>query len=539
MTRKCCVLILVATIAALVLRLPRLDQRPMHGDEAVHAVKFGKLLEKNIYKYDPFEYHGPTLNYLTLIPAWISSENTLPEVNEFTLRIVPVICGVLLVLLLLLIRDGLGEKASIFAAILTAISPAMVFYSRYYIQEMLLVCFTFGTIVSGYRYCRDRKIIWAILTGAFIGLMHATKETFIISLGSMFLALAAVIIFNRKKEQATENIKRVKTIHVLAGLIVACIVSIIFFSSFFTNMRGIKDSILTYGTYFNRAGTSDIHNHPWYYYLKMLIFYKFGTGPVWTEALIVILAIVGFAASFAKKCTSLADSSFLRFIALYTLILTVIYSVIPYKTPWCALNFLHGMILLAGFGASVLINLTHKIVPRAIIAILLLAAAIHLGYLSYLNNYKYYSDSRNPYVYAHPTNEIYTALDKIDYYAKADPKGKDMYIEVIFPGHDYWPLPWYLRSFSSVAWRDRVAFNEPSASLIIASPSVETDLTEKLSDSSIPAEESHLYMFLFEEAPYYIWLRPKVKLMGFVRSDLWEAANAGDPNEFLKRQAEK
>jgi hypothetical protein len=29
-------------------------------------------------------------------------------------------------------------------------------------------------------------------------------------------------------------------------------------------------------------------------------------------------------------------------------------------------------------------------------------------------------------------------------------------------------------------------------------------------------------MFLFDE-PYYVWLRPKVKLLGFVRKDLWDS----------------
>ncbi len=532
MTRKCCVLILVATIAALVLRLPRLDQRPMHGDEAVHAIKFGKLLEKNIYKYDPVEYHGPTLNYLTLIPAWISSEDTLIKVNEFTLRIVPVICGVLLILFILFIADGLGEKASIFAAILTAISPAMVFYSRYYIQEMLLVCFTFGTIVTGYRYYRDRKIIWAILTGAFIGLMHATKETFIISLGSMFLALAVVVIFQREKEQTTENIKRIKAIHLLAGLITACIVSIFFFSSFFTNMQGIKDSILTYGIYFNRAGTSDIHNHPWYYYLRKLIFGKGGS-----EALIIILAMYGFVESFKKQKTLSVDMNFLRFISLYTLFLTIVYSLIPYKTPWCALSFFHGMILLAGFGAAAMIQNARKFAVPVKVSLVLLTIALCV--YCYSINYKDYADSRNPYVYAHPTTEINDLVDKVEFYTDASPKGKDTYIEVICPGHDYWPLPWYFRSFSSVAWRDKVAFNEKSAPLIIASPSVETDLMEKLSSDSSPDESSNLYMYIFEEDPYYIWLRPKIQLKGYVRFDLWEAANAGDPDEFLKQQAEK
>ena len=92
--QKSCVLILVVTIAAIALRVPQLQQRPMHGDEAVHAAKFGDLLEKGYYRYNPNEYHGPTLNYLTLIPAWLSSAGKLTQVNEFTLRIVPVFFGV-------------------------------------------------------------------------------------------------------------------------------------------------------------------------------------------------------------------------------------------------------------------------------------------------------------------------------------------------------------------------------------------------------------------------------------------------------------
>ncbi|MCJ7691985.1 MAG: phospholipid carrier-dependent glycosyltransferase, partial [Sedimentisphaerales bacterium] len=150
-TKKWSVLILFVGVAAALIRLPGLEHRPMHGDEAVHAIKFGELLEKGEYLYDREEYHGPTLNYFTLIPSWLSGEEKLAEVNEFTLRIVPVFFGVGLILLLLLAVDGLGPVASVFAGVLTAFSPAMVFYSRYYIAEMLLVFFTFGVIVCGYR----------------------------------------------------------------------------------------------------------------------------------------------------------------------------------------------------------------------------------------------------------------------------------------------------------------------------------------------------------------------------------------------------
>ena len=202
MAKKGCVLILAATIVAIALRLPRLEQRPMHGDEAVHADKFGELLERGVYVYNPEEYHGPTLNYLTLIPAWLCSQKTYAQVTEFTLRVVPVFFGVLLVLLVSLVVDGLGGWASVCAAILTAISPAMVFYSRYYIQEMLLVCFTLGAIAFGYRFAQRRRLVWAVLAGICLGLMHATKETCVIALGCMLLALWLTLFIRRREGES-------------------------------------------------------------------------------------------------------------------------------------------------------------------------------------------------------------------------------------------------------------------------------------------------------------------------------------------------
>jgi len=537
MAKKGCVLILAATIVALALRLPRLQQRPMHGDEAVHAIKFGDLLEEGVYAYDPDEYHGPTLNYLTLIPAGLTSAKNLMQVSEFTLRIVPVFFGVCLVLLLLLVIDGLGKGASVYAAVLTAISAAMVFYSRYYIQEMLLVCFTFGAIVSGYRYTQNKNIAWALLTGAFLGLMHATKETCIIAFGAMFLAILLTVFTGRPKSSLANAAKVVKSSHLIAGFASGVIVSALFFSSFLSNPGGILDSIRTYTTYFNRAGGSGLHLHPWYYYLKMLIYSRYGGGPIWTEAFIVFLAVVGFIAAMLRKGPASVNIQLLRFIAFYTLILTVVYSAIPYKTPWCVLGFLHGMILLAGVGAVVLVKLLPNVLPRLIILCLLFDASVHLTWQTYRCNYRYYADSRNPYVYAHPTTEVFTVVQRVEEMAGAmekmareNPEKVKMHIQVICPGKDYWPLPWYLRRFEKdvVGWWERVDVNTPSAPLIIASPEVEASLTNKLYNLT-PLEDRQMYLFLFDK-PYYMWLRPKIKLLGFVRTDVW--------NYFYQQQAQ-
>ncbi|MHC4737594.1 MAG: flippase activity-associated protein Agl23 [Planctomycetota bacterium] len=517
--QKCYVLVLVVTIAGIALRLPELAKRPMHGDEAIHAYKFGELLEENTYRYNPDEYHGPSLVYFTLVPTRLSGIDKYKDLSEFTVRIVPVFFAVLLVLMSLLLVDGLGRFAVVIAALLTAVSPAFVFYSRYYIQEMLLVCFTFGVIGCGYRYIRSRNILWAISAGIFLGLMHATKETCVIAYGSMLSALVLVLILQPKQDVISTIKKTVKAGHLIAAMVSAVIVSAMFYSSFFTNPGGIWDSIRTYLIYFDRAGQNELHIHRWYYYLKMLVYSQYYDGPIWSEAIIVILAVFGFAAAMTRKSIADVNSGLLRFIAFYTVIMTVVYSLIPYKTPWCMLGFLHGMILLGGVGVLVIIKSVSNVRGRVFIWLVLAVGAAHLGWQSYRANYIYYADSRNPYVYAHPTNDVFTMVQRVEEISAAHREGHNMHIEVICPGGDYWPLPWYLRRYDSVVLLNEVDESTPAAPVIIAYASVEPALLRKLYQLPPPGERN-LYVPLFDTKS---WLRPDVELRGYIMKELWDS----------------
>jgi hypothetical protein len=176
--------------------------------------------------------------------------------------------------------------------------------------------------------------------------------------------------------------------------------------------------------------------------------------------------------------------------------------------------------LLAGVGVVVLVRLVPNVLPRLIVMLLLVEASLALTWQAYQGSYRFCADSRNPYVYAHPTPEVFTIVQRVEDMARVHEDGKQMHIQVICPEDDYWPLPWYLRSFSNVEWWNKVANDAPSAPLIIASDNVQEALTNKLY-ALTPLQERQMYLFLFDE-PYYVWLRPKVKLMGFVRKDLWD-----------------
>lgn len=513
---KWCLIFLVVFILALAFRLPCLDHRPIHGDEAVHAYKFGELLEKGIYRYDPQEYHGATLNVFTLIPAWLSGKQTYRDLNEIVLRTVPVFFGCLLLLLHGWLAKALGKPIVLWSLIFLAVSPAFVFYQRYYIQESLLVCFTFGAIVCGFRYLYRPHVAWAIGTGLFLGLMHATKETAILAWFAMFLSL--LIIWLTGKSKQTGAFKSLKMNHVLIGLGVAVFTSVIFFSSFFTYPQGIWDSIATYKIYFQRGAASPLHSHPWYTYFQWLLYTHQVKGPVWTEALIFVLALVGLFTAFTRLAGEDKVSVFKIFVAWYALIITAVYSMVPYKTPWCLLSFWHGWILLAAFGVVELFQLASSRYLRWSIAVLLICGTGHLIYLSVQTNFTYDAEPQNPHVYAHPLPEILQIIEQVDRLSRIHPQGEAMRIDVICPDNDYWPLPWYLRHYQQIAWGEAIDKTQPPAPLILTMPDMLPSMANHIS-GYYPPGQKELYVEFFDQP---IFMRPQIEICGFIQSQWWQ-----------------
>ncbi len=526
--RTSCVLLLVAAVAAVGLRSANLRERPMHVDEAVHADKFRDLLENGRYIYDPHEYHGPTLNYATLVPALLSRVGTYSQTTEITLRIVPVIFSALTILLLIGLRDGLGKWATVIAGGFSLVSPVMSFYGRYYIMESLLICFTLGLIVCGWRYSVRPRFIWAVGGGLFLGLMHATKETFVIPVAAM---VAAYVLCRRYRISGSDSNPRVsrwfRVLHGLLGALAAAGVSALLFSSFGRNPDGILDSIRTYTAYANRAGQNPSHLHPWYSYLSWLGWYQFGDGPVFSEGLILVLSGIASVWILSRKMPPReGDLRFHRFLVYFSLVLATLYSLIPYKTPWCAMGFFHGLVLLAGVAAARLILFPNRTVAAAA-ALMIGVGAAHLAWLNYLGNYRIIADSRNPWVYAHTGEDIFAIEKVVRDVAAVHPDGTRMHLQVICPGYDYWPLPWYLRDFPRVGYWSMVQNEVVSAELILAMPSVEEALMTRLFELPPPGQR-HMYMPLFDRR---MELRPSVEICGYIRKDLWDRYQASrSPN---------
>jgi uncharacterized protein (TIGR03663 family) len=520
-------LLLLLTVGALAFRLPDLGNRPFHGDEAVHAFKFEELWKTGVYRYDPNEYHGPTLYYATLPSVWLQGRRTFAETREADYRLPIALFGAALVLLLAPLSDGLGKRAILCAAVLTALSPAFVFYSRYYIQETLLAFFTLTAIICGWRFSRHSRPAWLLAAGIAAGLMVASKETAVLAFVAAGLALWFAQLWTRRvdkhtlrfaplwqarialprsyaKPDAPSRSIRLAPLALMLGVLTACL----FLSGFFTHLSGPLDYLRSYTPWLQRAHATSLHRYPWNYYLSLILWTHRGAGPVWSEGLIVGLALVGCVLALLPEAQGGVKGSvpLARFIAFYTIILTFIYSAIPYKTPWCILSFLSGMILLAGIGAASLVRLAPGKFAKGVAILLLLAGGIQLGYQSYRTSYIAYDDPRNPYVYAQPVPDVANLGKMVEEIANASPQHDQMVIKVLSVDNYYWPVPWYLRRFPNIGYYNDTS--DPIAPVILASPEFDEELTKKLGDAYIQ--------------PRYYGIRSGVFLEVWVQFDLWK-----------------
>jgi uncharacterized protein (TIGR03663 family) len=506
--------ILVLAVAAF-LRLYNLSLVPLHHDEGVNGNFLMRLFREGYYHYDPANYHGPTLYYLALLTTYIFGPTT------FAIRLLPALFGIATVWLVLCLRWKLGTLAALAGAALLAVSPGAVYMSRYFIHESLFVFFTLAIVYTALKYWDEANPLYLIYASISAALLFATKETAIINAGVLVIALGSTVIYSwlRKKvavksyaEEAINSRSRAKArvsgsgadeprgmlerlggpTYVLLFSILAVLVfiafNVIFYSSFFSNWKGVNDSLETFKVW-TKTGRKE-HVHEWYMYLNWL----------WQEeAPLVLLGAAGIILAAWRGSNRLAI-----FIALWAFGILSAYSLVPYKTPWLALNFIVPLAIIGGYAVEVIYKTgeERQLFGRVLALSLLITSLCVCGYQTVSLNFFNYDDDHYPYVYAHTRRETLALVDEIDKLAKRAGTNEQTGITIVSP--DYWPLPWYLRDYKRVGYFGQMT--TASEPLIISRDDQSAQLQESLGDR-------------YRKVGSYV-LRPGVTLVLYARRDI-------------------
>ncbi|HKO63140.1 MAG TPA: flippase activity-associated protein Agl23 [Pyrinomonadaceae bacterium] len=537
-------MIVILAIAAF-LRFYDLDLVPLHHDEGVNGNFLNRLVREGRYRYDPENYHGPTLYYFAaLFPRILRLFFGAQVQNNYGLttsavRAIPAIFGLATVWLVFSLRKHLGTIGTLSAAFLVAISPGAVYLSRYFIHETHFVFFTLAIVVALLKFYEHASPGHLFAASASAALLFATKETAIISVIVVLLAYLVMRLYwrfwipsdkpamtKKQRRQAgqfslTERVGGTKK---FAGLVLFAVVlfvaiNVIFYSSFFSNSKGVGDAFRTF-EHWTKTGRKD-HVHPFITYFWWLLL---------QESPLLVLGALGAVVSLVKPF-----SKFALFCGAWAFGLITAYSLIKYKTPWLSLNFVIPLALSSGVAiewlyrelqewqvdrkarlavVSLVMFVCLSILPGTVRA--LTQKQLHLktfipGYQTVdLNFHNYDNDNRYyVYVYAHTRRETHKLVDEINRIAQRTHNGPQAGITIVAP--DYWPLPWYLRDYSRVGYFGRmVASNEP---IIIAAQGQDDEVIKNFGDRY---QQVHSGLNLAGNYP----LRPGVDLLLFTRREL-------------------
>lgn len=445
-------LIFLATIA---LRFYSLDLKLFHHDEAIHAWFSYRLLTEGVYMYDPM-YHGPFLYYTT---AGIFS---LLGDSDLVGRLFPALLGTLLVPLLYPIyRLGyLDKKQALVAALFLAVSPNMVYFSRFLRNDIFIVFFTMVLLVALLYYFERHKVQYALIAGAAIGFGMSAKENMPIVV-LIFGVYLLYLIWTGKVRLPKRWIR-----DLAMGVLVAVGIMAVFYSSFGAHPEVLMDGWLRAIEHWTSMHQAQRLGGPPYFYILLFLLY---------EVPILILAAIGtlqfvdipgivsrwrerragqtgspgegeeaetnqeIGAPPAERKLGFKDRAreilsgsgelrpidrqkeFARFAIFWMLLSLAVYAYLGEKVPWLILHQLLPMIFVAVYMMT-----TKKAAIAVVASVFLIAMTFHVAFTP--------ADINEPIV------QVQNSEDLREVFAKIDAADK-----VAIATDNYWPLPWYYR----------------------------------------------------------------------------------------------
>jgi uncharacterized protein (TIGR03663 family) len=492
-------------LLALLLRIYALDMKPLHHDEGVNGFFLTNLLRQGRYAYDPENYHGPTLYYLTL--PFVA----LAGLHTFVIRLVPSLFGVGVVWLVLALRRYVGTVAVLVAALLVAVSPACVFYSRYFIHEMPFVFFTLGLVVAALRFRETGASSDLLMASASAALMFATKETAFISVGTLGLAWVTAELWERARGGPRGQRARAAAepgggfaklqgegmagAVMLGAVMLFAFIWVAFYSSFFTHWKGAFWDSFDAFVRWKKTGMSEFHGKAWHTYVMWLVQED--------VAVLVLGALGAVVAIFERRI-----NRFAVFVAAWGFGLLVAYSLISYKTPWLVLSFVVPLAVSAGYAVQAFGAWASRVPGRswrAAAAVAAFAALFGL-YHTYVINFREYDNDQYPYVYSQTRREFQNLVREIERVGERAGT-KEPGFATASP--EYWPSPWYFRNNPNAGYEGQLSsYYDPQKTLAIVGRQDQLPQLERVAGSS--------YTRVGDIYP----LRPGVNLVLFVRRDL-------------------
>jgi len=425
-------------LVALVLRLIDLGDRPFHHDESQDGYFSYLFRRTGDYEYHPL-LHGPLRFYLT------GGIYLLLGDTDFTARLAPALMGTLMVPLPYLLRRQLGRVAAFAAAVMLAVGPSYLYYSRFAREDIYVACVTLALIVVAFRFLERPRRHHPALFGALLALTFATKETTFITVfvgGSFFLAALA---FQSRRAGWLEtplarSLAAVRREDWAWGVAAALGVYTLMFTTFLTHPSGIYGLWTGLDYWLGQHGV-ERGREGYSFYAIVLLAHE------WPA---LLLAGVGVAATVRRP-------TLLRAFLIWAFVVSlIVYSWAGEQFAWLVLHPLLPLVLLAGVGVQAAWEGRRGWLGRLGLAACVLGLA-YTGYSSWLANVAHRADPREFLVATQSSEDVKDVADEVLALAQRRPR---LRVTIDSAEGATFPWAWYFRELN-VGYQDMTKVTEP------------------------------------------------------------------------------
>ncbi|MBU0758714.1 MAG: TIGR03663 family protein [Nanoarchaeota archaeon] len=435
------VIFLMIILFSILVRFYSLDNIPLHHDEAVYYSHYAKpIMQTGSARYLGTEYHGLFIHYIVALSMMIFGKSV------WAMHFPAALFGVLTICLLIFLKEHIGKIGVLVSAAFLAVSPTFVFYSRRYQPHSFYIFFLLLFLIQMLRFVKEFKVKDLYLLSVLLAVLINIYETIVVEL---FIAglFCYVYLFLKKEETKTivQKIRRIKFMNVLLAIgIFVLVFSIIHTCLFFriTNFGPLFNAF----TDISQKTVSTGHNKPFFYFILLAMKIEIGA---------LIAGTLGFL-FFRKK-------DFSVFVIFFTIMNTLIFSLISYKTNWMLTLVLFPWIILAGIAADFIFSKYHKARFFFVMFITLLIG-INL-FFSIQQNHVYANDfDKNKIGYVETSIDVDRLMEDLA------EMGADKETRILVTLSDSWPLPYYLEKYADEYIKvDKLDFDEyPDYDIYIA-----------------------------------------------------------------------
>jgi uncharacterized protein (TIGR03663 family) len=434
-------------ILAFLLRFLLLDLKLLHHDEAIHSWFSYELLTKGAWQYDP-SYHGPFLYFVT------AGMFALLGPSDLVARLLPSFFGFAIIPLIYYIyRIGYINKNQVLvAALFIAISPDMIYFSRFLRHDIFMLFFTMLLLVAILYWFERGTTRFAVLAAvAAAGALCCKEEMPVI-----LIIFILFFTFTALKGRFTLPLHWRADL-LLFVVLVTAIMSVLYSAFFFhpdtligqnfqVTLQGVHFEANTTGWYQAVAHWTEMHNQqrlggPMYFYIPLFLLYELpifilaliGTVQFLTEGLHPLrflkrlknwiterrytlptsdLAAVTLQQLRDGQDVNKKSEEFFRFCIVWMIATMAFYAYVGEKVPWLIIPQLLPMCFVATYKMN-----------------------WHVAFVPV--------DINEPIVQVQNSEEMREVMGLMDNSSL-----------VVIASKDYWPLPWYYRGDK---W-DRVQF---------------------------------------------------------------------------------